>query len=97
MLEKTEYVISRKAGKCRYFYPTYVNISRKNGLSNLQNSILEKIVETPDITQKEIADETGVSQQVVSYNVKKMMKDGVVKAKKNGRESCIYVAESFGA
>ena len=97
MLEKTEYVISRKAGKCRYFYPTSVNISRKNGLSNLQNSILEKIVETPDITQKEIADQTGVSQQVVSYNVKKMMKDGVVKAKKNGRESCLYVAESFGA
>ncbi|MDI6917888.1 MAG: CARDB domain-containing protein [Thermoplasmatales archaeon] len=97
MLEKTEYVISRKAGKCRYFYPSSVNISRKNGLSNLQNSILEKIVEAPDITQKEIADETGVSQQVISYNVKKMIKNGVVKTKKNGRESYIYVAESFGA
>lgn len=97
MLEKTEYVISRKAGKCRYFYPTSVNISEKNGLSNLQNSILEKIVETPDITQKEIADETGVSQQVVSYNVKKMIKNGVLKTRKDGRESYIYVTESFGA
>jgi len=97
MLEKTEYVISRKAGKCRYFYPSSMNISEKNGLSNLQNSILEKIVEAPDITQKEIADETGVSQQVISYNVKKMMKDGVVKTKKNGGESYLYVAESFGA
>jgi len=97
MLEKTEYVISRKAGKCRYFYPSSANISRKNGLSNMQNSILEKIVEKPDITQKEIADETGVSQQVISYNVKKMMKDGVVKTKKNGGESYLYVAESFGA
>ena len=97
MLEKTEYVISRKAGKCRYFYPSSANISRKNGLSNMQNSILEKIVEKPDITQKEIADETGVSQQVISYNVKKMMKNGVLKTKKNGREPFFYVAESFGA
>jgi predicted transcriptional regulator len=97
MLEKTEYINSKKAGKCRYFYPASLNISEKNGLSNLQNSILEKIVEAPDITQKEIADETGVSQQVISYNVKKMIKNGVVKAKKNGRESYIYVAESFGA
>jgi len=97
MLEKTEYINSKKAGKCRYFYPASMNISEKNGLSNMQNSILEKIVEKPDITQKGIADETGVSQQVISYNVKKMMKDGVVKAKKNGGESCLYVAESFGA
>jgi len=97
MLEKTEYINSKKAGKCRYFYPASMNISEKNGLSNMQNSILEKIVEKPDITQKEIADETGVSQQVISYNVKKMMKDGVVKAKKNGMGSCLYVAESFGA
>ena len=97
MLEKTEYINSKKAGKCRYFYPASLNISEKNGLSNLQNSILEKIVETPNITQKEIADETGVSQQVISYNVKKMMKDGVVKTKKNDRESYLYVAESFGA
>ena len=97
MLEKTEYINSKKAGKCRYFYPASMNISEKNGLSNMQNSILEKIVEKPDITQKEIADETGVSQQVISYNVKKMMKNGVVRAKKNGGESCLYVAESFGA
>ena len=97
MLEKTEYINSKKAGKCRYFYPSSMNISEKNGLSNLQNSILEKIVEAPDITQKEIADETGVSQQVISYNVKNMMKNGVLKTKKNGREPFFYVAESFGA
>ena len=96
MLEKTEYINSKKAGKCRYFYPASLNISEKNGLSNLQNSILEKIVEAPDITQKEIADETGVSQQVISYNVKKMIKNGVVKIRKDGRESYLYVAESFG-
>lgn len=97
MLEKAEYVVSKKAGKCRYFYPASLNISEKNGLSNLQNSILEKIVETPGATQKVVADETGVSQQVISYNVKKMMKDGVLKTKRNGRESYLYVAESFGA
>ncbi|MCG2827206.1 MAG: winged helix-turn-helix transcriptional regulator, partial [Thermoplasmatales archaeon] len=97
MLEKTEYVISRKAGKCRYFYPSSANISRKNGLSNLQNNILEKIAETPGATQKVVADGTGVSQQVISYNVKKMMKDGVLKIRTNGRESYLYIAESFGA
>jgi predicted transcriptional regulator len=97
MLEKTGYINSKKAGKCRYFYPSSVNISKKNGLSNLQNSILEKIAEKPVTTQKDIADETGVSQQVISYNVKKMMKDGVLKTKRNGRESYLYIAESFGA
>lgn len=89
-LEREEYIKSGKEGKLRCFYPYSAKIQNKNGLSAMQNKILEIVSNRPGITQKELIATVGASQQVVNYNVNSLKKLGLVEIERNGKETYLF-------
>jgi len=56
-----------------------------NGLSDIQLQILEKIRERPgQLTQIELAELLGKSQQVVSYHVQQLKRAGMIRSERVG-------------
>ena len=97
MLEKQGYVKSQFDGSYKRFYPKDMKIPTMDitTMSKMQLSIINKILERPDITQKEIAKEIKESKQVVSYHLKVMSKAGIVRLRCEGRETRCYVTDEF--
>ncbi len=86
VLEREGYIKSKRTGK----YTRYYLVGHKAlDVSKIQEQILVTIKEKEGLSQTEIAEELGVSKQVVNYNIKPLVKDGyVVEIKENGR--CCY-------
>ncbi|MDI6917412.1 MAG: winged helix-turn-helix transcriptional regulator, partial [Thermoplasmatales archaeon] len=97
MLEKQGYVKSQFDGIYRRFYPKDMKIPSMDvtALSKMQLSIINKILERPDITQKDIAKGIDESKQVVSYHLKVLSKAGIVRLKRDGRKTRCYVTNEF--
>ncbi len=89
-LEREEYIKSGKEGKLRCFYPYNAKIQNKNGLSAMQNKIVEIVSNRPGITQKELISSVGASQQVVNYNVNSLKKLGLIEIERNGKETYLF-------
>ena len=86
VLEREGYIKSKRTGK----YTRYYLVGQKaSEVSKIQEQILVTIKEKEGLSQTEIAEELGVSRQVVNYNIKPLVKDGyVVEIKENNR--CCY-------
>lgn len=89
-LEKEHYIKSVKDGKYRRFYPRGTPVT---GLSSLQERIVSIIMANPSITQREIANIIDSTPQTVNYNIKKLIKAGVVFLKKDGKHTRCYLTE----
>lgn len=87
-LEVQGFIKSRKESIYRRFYPVEMKFPRDKGvkLSDLQIAILELTRMRPAPTQKEIADELEISQQVASYNLRILTMKGFVSVRKEGRK-----------
>ena len=87
-LEVQGFIKSRKESIYRRFYPVEMRFPRDKGvkLSDLQIAILELTRMRPAPTQKEIADDLEISQQVASYNLRMLAMKGYVRVKKDGRK-----------
>jgi len=83
-LERRRYIKSVKDGKYRRFYPRGAIVS---GFSSLEERIIAVIKENPSISQREIANIIDSTPQTVNYNIKKLIKRGVVYLKKDGKHS----------
>ncbi len=58
-------------------------------LTELEEKIIEKMEEKPEISQVEVAKSLGVSRQLVNYHITKLVKAGVLKLKgKTKSRSC---------
>jgi parallel beta-helix repeat protein len=80
ILEKQDYIKSRRDGKYTRFYPVGMKIPEKPKmiLSSLQENILDLIMQKQMMSQKEIADALDISQQVVSYHVNLMIESEIL-------------------
>jgi predicted transcriptional regulator len=93
ILEKEEFIFSIRDKFIARFYPKGYKIS-PNGVEHLnkfQETILAKIQIQPGIAQRELTDQLGASQQVISYNLTKLLRDKMLIVVKQGRENTYYL------
>ncbi len=86
-LEMQGFIKADRDGVFKRFYPVEVQIPRNKGirLSDLQHHILTLIRTDGGPTQQDIALGLGVSQQTVSYNLRHLNREGLVRMEKEGR------------
>jgi len=85
-LELQGYLKSHRDGTYKRFYPTGQEVPRTRGiqLSDLQMCILDAIRQVPGVTQKDIAKNEGITQQSVSYNLRAMVRVGILASERDG-------------
>ena len=92
VLEKEGYVRSVWEGTHKCFYPAGMNIPpRENTLRAGQRLIIERILEEPGISQREIAEDLGVSSATVSYHIRDLQEMGVVESERKGMRLKYYI------
>jgi predicted transcriptional regulator len=94
-LEVQGFIKSRRDGSYRRFYPVKMNIPQDEGqkLSDLQLSILDIVRQTgyEGASQRFIADMLDASQQTISYNLRALSRNGVVRIEHDGRRARYYI------
>lgn len=95
-LEVQGFIKSRKESIYRRFYPIEMKFPRDKGvkLSDMQITILAALRRRPAPTQKDIAEDLGISQQVASYNLRILARKGLVQVRKEGRKRMYYPDDS---
>ncbi|HKZ48610.1 MAG TPA: winged helix-turn-helix transcriptional regulator [Thermoplasmata archaeon] len=92
VLEKEGIIRSVKDGKFRRFFPSEMKIPHNGELpTKVQRLILEMVLETPAIAQKEISRVLGLSQSTVSYHLDRLRELGLVRAERRGMQLCYFV------
>jgi predicted transcriptional regulator len=92
-LEMQNFIKYRRVGLFKCFYPVDYKVSKgdeKVRLSKLQVRILSAVTNTPGITQTDLIEKLGESQQLVSYNIKTMERNGVIRSESEGRTVHYY-------
>lgn len=94
-LEMQKFVKSARLGMMKLFYPIDLPIPQEKGiqLSALQLRIVKLIEKEPGITQVELVKKLKLKQQVISYNLKVMERNGVIRGEKVSRNVEYYLAE----
>jgi len=95
-LEIRGFVKSARDGVYKRFYPVEMQIPRDKGirLSDLQHHILGLIRGDGGPTQQQIADRLAVSQQAVSYNLRHLNREGLVRAERDGRATRYFPGDT---
>ncbi len=95
-LEMQGFIKSRRDGTYKLFYPLHMKIPQHQGikLSDLQINILDIIRQNSGPTQKYIAKSLEVSQQTVSYNLRNMYREGIIRKVQIGRLVKYYIQET---
>jgi DNA-binding MarR family transcriptional regulator len=81
VLEREGLIKSKRDGMYKRFYPKDARISQdqdKPHINGTQKIIIEKIRDTPGITQKEIALFLGVNRSTINYHINKLSQVGIV-------------------
>jgi predicted transcriptional regulator len=92
VLEKEGYIKSRREGTYRCFYPAGMKIPEgERTLKAGERMVVERILEEPGISQKEIAASLGVSSSTVNYHLKGLLQLGVVERERLGMRLRYYV------
>jgi DNA-binding MarR family transcriptional regulator len=92
VLEKEGYIKSTREGINRCFFPAGVRLPPQGStLRAGQRMIIEKIMEEPGLSQKDIANAIGVSPSTVSYHLKDLLEIGVVETERLGMRQKYYI------
>lgn len=84
-LEREEFIKSERDGMYKRFYPIGLKIPKRTiKLSAMQKRILEAIAMNPGISQKEVANEVGISAPAVIYHIGVLSGAKLVKREKKG-------------
>lgn len=94
-LEMQGFIKADRDGVFKRFYPLEMQIPRHKGirLSDLQHHMLTLIRSDGGPTQQDIAVQLGVSQQTVSYNLRHLNREGLVRMEKEGRMKRYFSAD----
>jgi predicted transcriptional regulator len=94
-LEMQGYLKSHRDGTYKRFYPVGTKVPRNKGIkmSDLQIEIVDAIRQVPGITQKEIARREGITQQSVSYNLRILVRLGVLQCARDGVRKKYFIVE----
>ena len=95
-LEMQGFIKADRDGVYKRFYPVEMQIPRDRGirLSDLQHNILGLIRGDGGPTQQQIAVRLAVSQQTVSYNLRHLSREGLVRMEQDGRARRYFPAET---
>ncbi|MFQ6128505.1 MAG: winged helix-turn-helix transcriptional regulator [Thermoplasmata archaeon] len=95
-LEIQGFIKSYRDGVLKRFYPVDMRIPRDKGikLSDLQMGVVEVIKNSDGATQADISKELGVSQQCVSYNLRNLSREGILRFERDGRLKRYYLADN---
>ena len=95
-LEMQGFLKSRRDGVLKRFYPVAMRVPRDKGikLSDLQIGMVDVIRNSNGATQSDICKELGVSQQCVSYNLRNLSREGVLRFERNGRLKKYYMVDN---
>jgi DNA-binding transcriptional ArsR family regulator len=99
-LEMQGFVKSKRDGIFRRFYPVEMEIPQEHGLrlSDLQIRLVDLLRDTAEgIPQSDLALLLGVSQQTISYNLRVLGREGIVRAVRSGRLKRYYVMTGLDA
>jgi WD40 repeat protein len=93
VLEKARIIKSRQNGMYKRFYPASMNVPKENGtqISEIQRLVLIKSMESPGISQKEIAKLLGLSKGVINYHVRILNGKKMLRVEKRGKRTQCYV------
>ncbi|MEW5937727.1 MAG: MarR family transcriptional regulator, partial [Candidatus Thermoplasmatota archaeon] len=89
-LELQGFIKSRRDGTYKRFYPIRTKVPQDGGIkfSELQLDIIDLIRQSPDgVTQRALSATLGVTQQTVSYNLRVLQREGVVRFEIDGRRA----------
>jgi len=97
-LEREEYIKSVSDGRYKRFYPAGMKVPEEPlvRLNKIQEIILRLIGDRPAISQKEIAEEIGLSGATINYHINVMLKAAVIKLEKIGRTTHCYAIDENG-
>jgi predicted transcriptional regulator len=93
ILERENIIKSHRDGIFKRFYPMNTKITRDMVHMSKQEIILNKIIEQPGISRKELALQVGLSRQVINYHSKGLIQAGLVRSEKYGKRIQYYANE----
>lgn len=94
-LELQAFIKSRRDRLFKRFYPTDIPIPQTKGIqySRLQLAIIDLIKKEPGIMQSDLMKKLNLKQQVASYNLNVLVRNGVIRCERIGRVAKYYHSE----
>jgi predicted transcriptional regulator len=94
-LEREGVIKSRVDGTYRRYYPAEMRVPEPNGgsLTQVQRMVFDKILETPGISQRDIAGILNISAQTVCYHVDALLAKGVIRKQRAGMRVMLFAGE----
>jgi PKD repeat protein/predicted transcriptional regulator len=95
-LESEGVIKARADGVYKRFYPAEMRVPEPNGgsLTQVQRIVFDKILETPGISQKDIAGILNVSGQTVAYHAEALVRKGRIRRMRAGLSVRYYPEET---
>ena len=93
-LEKREFIVSKKDGPYRRFFPHGSRIREKTFIHGLKKEIYEFILLNPGMSQKEIGRMLKRTAPTINYHVNNLFNEGLVEIKRKGRETHCFAVNS---
>ena len=87
-LESSGFVVSERDGLYKRFFAADLGAAAAQDgvrLSELQRRLLERLRHSPEVGQRDLAKDAGVTQQCISYNLRIMGQQGLVVKVRSGR------------
>ncbi|MCK4445406.1 MAG: winged helix-turn-helix transcriptional regulator, partial [Thermoplasmata archaeon] len=96
VLETQGRVVSKNDGMYKRFYPKGVAVPPDDGfrLREIHQRILSCIGEAPGVSQKELANLLGLHQSTLEYQLRKLVKAGLIRQERSGRRVRYHSARS---
>ena len=91
VLERSGYIRPVRDGMYKRFYPMGVKIPKRRRLSVFQEVLVKTVRDNPALSQKDIAERLGVSNQVVNYHVKQLETANILRLERDGRGSRLFL------
>ncbi|NYT16357.1 MAG: winged helix-turn-helix transcriptional regulator [Methanomassiliicoccales archaeon] len=87
VLEREGFIRSVRDGMLKCFYSTHVRIplNRNSTPEELRKEIFNLILEKPDISQKGIIEELGITRKMAGYHINNLIQEGSVEASRDGK------------
>ena len=95
-LESEGVIKSRIEGTFKRFYPGGMRVPEPNGgsLTQVQKMVFDKILETPGISQKDIAGILNISTKTVGYHIEALLRKGVIRKQRAGMRVRLFAEET---
>ena len=95
VLERQELIKSERVGLYKRFYPVGRSMS-ESGLMELnetQEMLLELLKDSPGLTQRELADRTGISARVINYHIGLLQRARLIRLERIGKITKCFATE----